>query len=587
LLNAKPVDMPYTKLARAKLQPGLCSLHYPISTRSAECQKFFDQGLGYWYSYVWTESARSFETAIKHDPDCAMAWWGLSRALDEWSKGKSKANAALKRAFELRHKASHAERQLIIARATEKGIAPDAPKENAARREAARKIIDDLLLLHPEDEEAWMARGLIASEGRTFGGTKASAPFYHALVRLNPLHPGGNHELLHQYENSERPALGWLYSEKFIESSPGIPHAWHMQGHLATRLGRWEKAAERSVKASALQRTFNREWNVKANEDHQWSHHLETCLVILTHQGRFREAHAIYDEMKAMKFDTPDAFAKLFLARKQFDVLLKLAEEQRTKNKQSAAYFAALAYLHQGATEKAQAEIKLLEEAADKPARPRNRPDAGKGKPVESAKPGEASKPSAAAKPAEVAKPVEAKAADPKAVEAKPAEAKPAEVAKTNDGFRPGGRRTSGDQKLKYRLQETKGLLLCKTGQIDSGLSYLQQAAEASKADYGQHAWGHGAYYLEVWGLAALQTGRDAIAEEAFLEALAHDPGSFRGALGLLVLAERQGKTDEAKQYLAMAERAWQNAEVKDFLAELTAVRQLKPQTSVTNSAGR
>ena len=31
---------------------------------------------------VWIEAARSFETAAKYDPECAMAWWGLSRALD-------------------------------------------------------------------------------------------------------------------------------------------------------------------------------------------------------------------------------------------------------------------------------------------------------------------------------------------------------------------------------------------------------------------------------------------------------------------------------------------------------------------------
>jgi MFS family permease len=44
-------------------------------------------------------------------------------------------------------------------------------------------------------------------------------------------------------------SLGWVYSEKFIESSPGIHHAWHMQGHLSTRLGRWEHAALGSLKA--------------------------------------------------------------------------------------------------------------------------------------------------------------------------------------------------------------------------------------------------------------------------------------------------------------------------------------------------
>src|SRR5262245_15491612 len=78
--------LPLTKLAPAKLIPDLCLLKYHITTSSPECQAFFDQGLGYFYSYVWMEAARSFETAAKYDPNCAMAWWGLSRAIEKWGK---------------------------------------------------------------------------------------------------------------------------------------------------------------------------------------------------------------------------------------------------------------------------------------------------------------------------------------------------------------------------------------------------------------------------------------------------------------------------------------------------------------------
>src|SRR5262245_7930901 len=69
-----PNRLPLTKLAQAKIVPNLCLLKYHVTTSSPECQAYFDQGLGYFYSYVWMEAARSFETAAKHDPDCAMAW---------------------------------------------------------------------------------------------------------------------------------------------------------------------------------------------------------------------------------------------------------------------------------------------------------------------------------------------------------------------------------------------------------------------------------------------------------------------------------------------------------------------------------
>ena len=80
---------------------------------------------------------------------------------------------------------------------------------------------------------------------------------------------------------------------------------------------------------------------------------------------------------------------------------------------------------------------------------------------------------------------------------------------------------------------------------------------------------------MEIWGLMALQAGKPDIAEEAFLEALAHDPGSVHGALGLQVLCERQGRSEEARRYTEMAHRAWRKAEVRSLDAELAALKKL------------
>src|SRR5262249_60399010 len=59
----------------AKLMPGLGDLHHPVSTRKAEAQKFFDQGLALIYAFNHEEARRSFEQAAKLDPKLAMAQW--------------------------------------------------------------------------------------------------------------------------------------------------------------------------------------------------------------------------------------------------------------------------------------------------------------------------------------------------------------------------------------------------------------------------------------------------------------------------------------------------------------------------------
>jgi Tfp pilus assembly protein PilF len=519
-----PAKLKLTGLAPAKLVPNLCLLRYRISTVSPECQAFFDQGLGYLYSYVWMEAARSFETALVYDPDCPMAWWGLSRAFESWNRGfvqrdqpvsllagwglnaalkaigRDDATIALLRADELKTRASDREQMLILARMQQKGQAPDAG-DGETRKRKAIATIDNLLALYDDDEEGWYFRAQLAGGQGGFGGVLAAVPFYKALLRVNPLHPGANHELVHFYENYRRPALGWPYAENYIKSSPGIPHPFHMQAHLATRIGRWAKTSDRSAEAIRLEKAYHQEMNVKPSEDHQYSHHLEILLVSLIHDGRFAEARQIEAEGRAAGYKQWVPWFKLHLAERDWDGALKIIDEYRKANKNdkvTASYFAALLYLKKGDTQRAQAEVEVLQQAA---------------------------------------------------------------------------RERKNDKSLEYRLWETEGLLDCQLGAPDVGLKLLAKAVNRSKDDYSHHAWGNGAYYMEAWGIAALQSGKEDVAEEAFLESLAHDPGSVRAALGMQVLCEQQGRTEEAARFADLARRCWSRAEVGKFQTELNALR--------------
>jgi len=139
--------------------------------------------------------------------------------------------------------------------------------------------------------------------------------------------------------------------------------------------------------------------------------------------------------------------------------------------------------------------------------------------------------------------------------------------------------KNKNDSQLQFRLWETQGLLMCRTGAVEPGLNLLAKAVERSKTDYSHHAWGNGAYYMEIWGAEALRAGKLEIAEEALLEALAHDGGSVRGALGLQVLCERQGRTEEAGRYAELAHRCWRRAEVRSLDIELAVMKEEKRTT--------
>lgn len=518
--RAVRANLPLSGLKESVYDPNLCVLRYPVGTRSATCQRFCDQALGYFYSYVWMEAARAFETALLADPNCAFAWLGLHRALDKWGKGtraptadpllaitgglvsrklpdrftKPARDYALLRAQSLMTGAPHREQLLIRARLQEKGLWKGVGPDD--RRKEARATIDELLTLYEDDEEGWFARAQLAE------GQHGPAPFYKALLRLNPLHPGANHELVHFYENIRRPALGWPYAEGYMKSSPGIPHAFHMQAHLATRVGKWTHTTDWSRKAIELERAYHATQGVKPADDHQYSHHLEILTRSLTHDGRYAEAREVRKLAEAAGYQHRPVWAGLEVAAGNRVAAEAVVADFAKSDKSTAAYYRAVLALDAGDSGTAAGHVEVLRAAVQK---------------------------------------------------------------------------RSGGRTAELRLWEVQGRLLCQTGRPDGGLKLLKRAVDKTKDDFTHHAWGNGASIMEVWGVAALEAGRTADAEEAFLEALAHDAGSAKAALGLWAICDRAGRTDEAGRYLALARRFWAKATPADFA---------RLQTSLGNKAG-
>lgn len=548
--------MPLSKLAPAKPMFDACVYRYGVSTSNPQCQAFVNQGLGMYYSYVWIEAVRCFETALKHDPDCAYAWLMLHRSFEKWGGGsgtvtaspfqaavgglvhaklpervgKSPRDYALEMARKLMPKANHREQLLIQARLQEKGMWPDTPPE--ARRSKAQQSLDELLMLYEDDTEGWFWRAQIAGEGRqgTPGGAitppqgasgNAAAVFYKALLKVDPLHPGANHELVHYFEAIRRPALGWPYAEGYIKSSPGMPHALHMQAHLAMRIGKWGPTTDWSAKAVELEKAYHKVQGVLPREDHQFSHHMETLTRSLVHDGRFAEAKKIKAEAEGYKYSYRPEWFRMAVTQKDWDGAQKIVDDMRSKggrfDKTNPAYYAAVLAMEKGDLGRLSAEVDALRQAAQT---------------------------------------------------------------------------RKSDRALEQKLLEVQGRQLCRTGQGEAGLKLLKKAVDATKNDYGHHAWGNGAVLMESWGIGALEAGAATAAEEAFQEALAHDAGSVRGALGMWAVCDRLGRADEAERYMKVAKRCWSKADAKDFDALKTdlaakAARLPRPSLATEEDAGR
>lgn len=493
-----PEKLSICKIGPSRLEKDLCSYKYRVRTSSPLCQDFYNQGQGYLYSYVWMEAARSFETALKHDPDCVMAHIGLAKALDRWGKKKDGVDL-LKKALRLELSADPREKALLQAAFLEYGIGEKLPDAGDPRLKAAADIIDQAISQYDDDQELWFTRAQIACNYRTFGGNASSAPFYKALIRINPNHPGANHELVHFHEGQQRPALGWPYAEGYLLSSSGIPHAQHMQAHLATRIGKWDKTSDRSTRAVELELAYHKALSVKPSEDHQYGHHVQTLLLSLTHDGRFDQALSL-DKSRPDRARPALSWFRLLLARQDWNAAETEARRFLKSDKSTGYYLLAILELQKGNSSAATPHLESLQQTW------------------------------------------------------------------TN---------SKKDKQLEFRIQEVHGRWLCQQGNFEQGIKLLKKAVDRSKNDYSHHAWGNGSYYMEIWGMEALRGKLYPDAEEAFLEALAHDPGSVRAALGMKMICESTSRQAEANQFEALARRSWSKADPGALEKELALVLQL------------
>ncbi|HTE17851.1 MAG TPA: tetratricopeptide repeat protein, partial [Armatimonadota bacterium] len=329
VLTPKPTEPVKPLAQKPQLFDGLGVLTHPVTTRNAEAQAFYEQGLRCFHSYVTpgrvkNSAAQSFTQAAVLDPTCAMAYWGLSLSSGEAMKPLDAANRALELA--LQH-GTDKERRFAAARVLELSGAP--------KREEFLDALDGAIAAYPEDIELWIWRGKSAG-GSPFGmATVESIPYQQAARRLRPEHPSPNHEMVHAYEGIDRPALGWLYTEGYRRSAPNMPHAHHMQAHLAMRLGRWEEAIDAT--------RMSRKMSLAGFPELDPSHHIDILIRALAHEGRFSEAES---EPKAYRDGLP--WARLLQLKADGAALEQWAAKRRESNATDGFYIGALAQLERG-----------------------------------------------------------------------------------------------------------------------------------------------------------------------------------------------------------------------------------------------
>lgn len=256
-----------------------------ITTNSPQAQAWFTKGLIWCYGFHHEEAAVCFENALVHDPDCAMAHWGVAYALgpnynkrwdlfetDEKKVAAQRTHDAVEAAQQKASNASPVEQQLIGALRFRypRGQAPEDSEwpiwndEYAAAMgsvwkafpndlDVATLYADAMMNLTPW--ELWdIYTGEPAPKAKTL---EIRDVLDHGIAQAGgEQHPGLLHLYIHMVEMSRQPENGMRAANLLRGLVPDSGHLNHMPSHLDVLVGDYASAVKANTDAMVADEKF-------------------------------------------------------------------------------------------------------------------------------------------------------------------------------------------------------------------------------------------------------------------------------------------------------------------------------------------
>ena len=373
-----------------ELHPGLGNYHHPITTKSAEAQTYFDQGLTLLYAFNHDEAARYFHRAAELDPEAPMPYWGIALATgpnyNDSGVDVKRAEAtygAVRKSLERAPRASAREQDYV--RALAKRYPSANPKSNwkklhleysNAMRAVVKKYPDDLDAATLFAESLMMLRPwqLWTAEGKPAPGTLELVAVLESVLKRDPNHPGANHFYVHAVEASPHLERAIPSAERLMTLVPGAGHLVHMPGHIFLQTGDYELAAKTNVNASQADKSFvERTGATGIYPLMYWTHNIHFISYARAQQGRYDEARQAAEEMARHVGDADLQMQMLEgfhlyplmvdLRFHRWDNILNAAEPgpERKLHRAFRHYARAMALAGQGKLAEAAAERKLFD----------------------------------------------------------------------------------------------------------------------------------------------------------------------------------------------------------------------------------
>ena len=265
-----------------------------------EAQKLFNQAMLYQHSFWYRASQKAFEDAIKADPECGIAYWGVALSL-LWNphvpvtpKNLVEGSAAIAKGKSVGAKTQR-ERDYIDALAVM--YADHEKLDHRTRIVAYAKAMEQLAQKYPKDDEAVIHYALALNTSaspadKSYANQLKGAALLEPIFKRQPRHPGVAHYLIHLYDYPPIAEKGLDAARRYAKIAPAAAHAQHMPSHIFTRVGYWKDSIASNAESARVAKLDS--------SPHDQLHAMDYQVYGYLQLGQDTKAKALIDEMETV-----------------------------------------------------------------------------------------------------------------------------------------------------------------------------------------------------------------------------------------------------------------------------------------------
>lgn len=226
----------------------------------------FNEAVALLHSFWFAESRAIFESVLKDDPNCAMAYWGI--ALTHWgnpfagqrapqtiANGKAAIDKGLATGSPTPREKGYIDAVAILFSSSD-------VTNQRQRVLDYEKAMGRVSVANKADVEARIFWALSVAQAasptdKTYARNLQAAEMLEPLAKQMPKHPGIAHYIIHAYDVPVLAPKALPAARSYAGIAPVVPHALHMPSHTFTRVGYWKESVDSNAKSAEIAEKTN------------------------------------------------------------------------------------------------------------------------------------------------------------------------------------------------------------------------------------------------------------------------------------------------------------------------------------------